>query len=266
MIRPMLIAATMTMLASSMAPSQEPAADVPQLFPNIFATADGPGRWMIHACQGKDVMGTTIEGDFRPLWKAIQAGDARGLADLLASGTAVRIPEMTGVLLVKIYAADRLEGAAEVRVLDGPLKDRIVFVPYDNLTHFEAFPLEVGQEGVLKDNFHGQWFDRCVPIAWTGDAYDQLFRAVEMTYNLATCRQLIASKAVTLVSPGTRVRVKGVYCSADRVEQEGRGGPSIKVQITSGPNKGKMGWVPPITVMKPPEAKSSKRAPAKTKM
>jgi regulation of enolase protein 1 (concanavalin A-like superfamily) len=165
-------------------------------------------------------------------------------AVLLSNGTKVQFNQSFALATANGFAT-----FAHVRVLGGPAKDKVAAVSPSEFFIFDTFPLKAGDEGMLGK---GRLSSDEAGIAVVGEvsAFNALlksWRDGEPRKNIALAKK---AESVWFQEPGTRVKVKAVACSADRIEHYQLAGAAVSVEVLDGPDKGKVGWAFPESVLK----------------
>jgi regulation of enolase protein 1 (concanavalin A-like superfamily) len=249
--------------------------DSPQEFGLIFRRPGNPGdQARVQARSGGKVFVAASQNyvvDRERAYRtkaAYPADDAATIEGMVKKKQAFLLGDGTKIQFVHTYldTADQIiTSFSEVRILNGPAKDKVAFIGRSEYFLFDTFPLKVGDEAMLSK---GRLMSHATGVVVVGEvpAYNALlksWRDGEPDQNNSKARE---AESVRFQEPGTRVRVKEVACSPDRVAHFGLAGSAVSVEALEGPDQGKVGWAIPETVVfttaasKPEQTKATPRA------
>jgi hypothetical protein len=253
MFRPPLLATAMTLLVFSIAYGQArdagKATDVPQSYTPATFRPEAGDRCELGSITGGTVAVSKDFFAYEDYAKALEARDKDGLLDLAKAGRLDYLEHGTKVLVIKNHdygAASDHPSSSEVRILDGPSKGKTGWVVRSRIKQPVAFPLRVGEEGVLNGAiFQG----RGVPIAANREAFNRFGEAWN-GQDFAMIKGLEVTKQLANVPSGTRAKVKAI-CLDPRFRKDfGLDYFGVNVEFTTGPLKGKSAWIVPDTMAK----------------
>jgi hypothetical protein len=232
--------------------------ETPQEYGLVFRRPSNPGdQGKVQARSGEKVFAAAAEAyviERERAYRAtgaLPAGDDATVAAMVKKKQAVLLSNGTKVQVVRTWVHTgeaTFIPYAEVRILSGLSKDKGAWVSPHECFAFETFPLKLGDQGMLSK---GRLLSYATGVAVVGEvpAYNALlksWRDGEPDKNNALARK---AESVRFQQPGTTVLIKAVACSPDRTNHYGLAGAAVSVEVLDGPDKGKIGWAFPESVV-----------------